>query len=215
MKVLIADDDIVSRRVLEVMVARWGYEVIAAGDGATAWQHLEKDDAPEIALLDWVMPGIDGLEVCQRARAVQRSDQPYLIILSARTEQPDILAGFEAGADDYLGKPIEQAELQARIRVGSRIVTLQRNLTNRVRDLGEALGRVRQLHGLLPICSYCKKIRNDQNYWQQVEAYLSNHSDVRFSHGICPDCFEKHVKPELEQHGIPGLEAPPGGAGGS
>jgi DNA-binding response OmpR family regulator len=202
MRVLIADDDVVSRRVLEIMVARWGYEVVSAEDGTAAWDILQKENAPEIALLDWVMPGLDGLEVCQRARALERSEQPYLIVLSAKTEQQDILAGFEAGADDYVGKPVELPELQARIRVGSRIVALQRNLSSRIRELGEALSRVRQLHGLLPICSYCKKIRNDQNYWQQVEGYISAHSDVRFSHGICPECFEKHVRPELKEDGF-------------
>jgi CheY-like chemotaxis protein len=211
MRVLIADDDVVSRRVLEIMVSRWGYEVVSAGDGETAWQALQQEPVPQIALLDWVMPGLDGIEICQRAREVQRSEPVYLIMLSARSSQEDVLAGFDAGADDYLSKPVELPELQARLRVGSRLVTLQRNLAHRVNELGEALQRVKQLQGLLPICAYCKKVRDDHNYWQQVEAYLTSHIDIHFSHGICPECYQAHVAPELKEMGIdlPGQPPPP------
>jgi DNA-binding response OmpR family regulator len=202
MKVLIAEDDVVSRRVLEVMVARWGYEVVSAGDGEAAWQILQQDAPPEIALLDWIIPGLDGLQVCERTRALERSEPTYLVILSANASPDDILAGFNAGADDYLPKPVDLPQLQARLRVGSRMVALQRNLAGRVRDLGEALHRVKQLQGLLPICAYCKKIRDDHNYWQQVEAYLSSHSDVRFSHSICPECYQSQIQPQLKRMGI-------------
>jgi DNA-binding response OmpR family regulator len=202
MKVLIAEDDVVSRRVLEVMVARWGYEVVLAGDGEAAWQILQQDSPPEIALLDWIIPGLDGLQVCERTRALDRPEPTYLVILSANASPDDILAGFNAGADDYLPKPVDLPQLQARLRVGSRMVALQRNLTGRIRELGEALHRVKQLQGLLPICAYCKKIRDDHNYWQQVEAYLTSHSDVRFSHSICPECYQSQIQPELRRMGI-------------
>ncbi|MDB5390675.1 MAG: copR, partial [Planctomycetaceae bacterium] len=101
--------------------------------------------------------------------------------------------------DDYLTKPFNQRELQARLQVGLRTLALQKNLTDRVSELEEALSRVRQLQGLLPICCYCKKIRDDQNYWQQVDVYLSTRTDARFSHGICPQCMEAVVLKELEQ----------------
>ncbi|HKS16093.1 MAG TPA: response regulator, partial [Planctomycetota bacterium] len=100
-------------------------------------------------------------------------------------------------ADDYIVKPFNESELRARIAVGSRIVSLQRGLADRVIELEAALVRVKQLQGLLPICSYCKKIRNDQNYYEQIEGYLMKNSDVKFSHGICPECFKKFAEPEL------------------
>lgn len=200
MKVLIAEDDAVSRRTLEIMVRRWGYELILTGDGAAAWQVLQAEQPPEVAILDWMMPRMDGLEVCRRVR--EKQVPTYLILLSARDDLEDIVKGLESGADDYVTKPVAPSELQARLKVGGRIVELQRSLAQRVRELGEALARVKQLQGLLPICSYCKKIRDDKNYWQQVEGYISDHTDARFSHGICPDCYESVVKPELAKLGI-------------
>lgn len=199
MKILLAEDDPVARRALEVTLARWGYEVIAASDGTAAWHALQQPQAPRLALLDWIMPGIDGVELCRMVRARPDSQPLYLILLSAKAATDDIVSGLESGADDYVTKPVDLPELRARLHVGQRIVELQHALAERVRELGDALERVRQLQGLLPICAYCKKVRDDQNYWQQVEAFLSAHSDLRFSHSICPDCYEKVVKPGLEK----------------
>jgi DNA-binding response OmpR family regulator len=110
-----------------------------------------------------------------------------------------VVAGLQAGGDDYVTKPFDREELHARVKVGLRILQLQMNLADRVRELEEALASVKQLQGLLPICSYCKKIRDDQNYWQQVEGYISEHSGAVFSHGICPECYDKFVRPELKK----------------
>jgi sigma-B regulation protein RsbU (phosphoserine phosphatase) len=106
---------------------------------------------------------------------------------------------LEAGADDYLTKPFDPQELRARIKVGERILGLQTSLAERVTELEDALSRVKQLQGLLPICSYCKKIRDDQNYWEQVESYISKHTEAQFSHGICPDCYAQFVTPDIER----------------
>jgi CheY-like chemotaxis protein len=184
--------------MLEAALTKWGYEVVLTRDGAEAWEMLQREDAPQLAILDWMMPYLDGLEVCRRARAASQPKPTYIILLTARGGREDIVAGLQAGADDYITKPFDREELQARVQVGMRIVTLQMSLAERVRELELALANVKQLQGLLPICSYCKKIRDDQNYWQQVEGYLSEHSSVEFSHSICPDCYEHIVKPELE-----------------
>jgi phosphoserine phosphatase RsbU/P len=199
LKVLIADDDPVSRRVLETFLTRWGYEVGRAEDGSEALRKLELKDAPRLAILDWMMPGVDGVEVCRRLRATSPPRPLYLILLTAKGGSEDIVEGLAAGADDYVTKPFDRTELRARIQVGERVLGLQSQLSARVEELEAALARVKTLQGLLPICSYCKRIRNDQNYWQQVEQYVGEHSGVEFSHGICPDCFAKHVAPELDK----------------
>ena len=197
MKILIAEDDEVSRRMLQVFLLRWGFDVVIAEDGAEAWRVLEGGDAPKLAILDWMMPVLDGVEICRRVRLAPRASPAYLILLTARGDNKDIVRGLDAGADDYVTKPFNQEELRARLNVGVRVVELQTNLADRVIELERALAGVNQLQGLLPICSYCKKIRDDKNYWQQVEGYISSHSEAQFSHGICPDCYENIVKPEL------------------
>ena len=118
-------------------------------------------------------------------------------MLTANTRQADVVTGLEAGADDYMRKPFDHDELRARLIVAARVVDLRQRLADRVRELETAMTRVKQLHGLLPICSYCKKIRDDRNYWQRVEEYVSAHSDAQFSHGICPECYETMVAPQL------------------
>ena len=146
-----------------------------------------------------MMPELDGVEICRRARKRPDPQPLHIILLTARGRKEDIIAGLQAGADDYVTKPFDHEELRARVQVGVRVVELQAALAVRVVELEEALARVRQLRGLLPICSYCKKIRDDKNYWQQVEQYVGAHSDVQFSHGICPDCYQKVVEPQLDE----------------
>lgn len=198
MKVLIAEDDPVSRLLLQATLIKWGYEVVVCVDGLEAWQKLQAADAPELAILDWMMPGMDGVEICRRLRATVQGKPIYILLLTAKGLRKDVVAGLMAGADDYVTKPFDHEELRARVQVGIRIIELQRRLADRVQELESALAKVKQLQGLLPICSYCKKIRNDRNYWEQVDNYLSQHSEVQFSHSVCPECFDFHVKPQLE-----------------
>jgi len=193
MRILIAEDDAVSRRLLETTLGAWGYELAVVSTGSEACAALERADRPAIAILDWMMPGMDGVDICRAVRAMATQTPPYLILLTTRNRVEDIVAGLGAGADDYLTKPFNREELRARVQVGERVVTLGQSLADRVAQLEEALSKVKQLQGLLPICAYCKKIRDDQNYWDQVETYISRHADVRFSHGICPTCFAEHV----------------------
>jgi DNA-binding response OmpR family regulator len=194
MRVFVADDDpTITARRLEGTLAEWGHAVLVAGDGERAWELLARDARPAIAILDWEMPGCDGLEICRRLGRVRGSRSLHAILLTARTGMDDLVQGLGAGADDYLRKPFEPAELRARVEVGVRSVELQEALRRRLLELEEALSQVQRLQGLLPICCYCKKIRDDKNYWHQVEQYVSEHADVQFSHGICPECYEKIV----------------------
>jgi len=198
-KVLIAEDDALSRRVLEDTITRSGYDLVVTTDGLQAWEALQQEDAPLLAILDWMMPGMDGLQICRKVRESPAPVPTYLILVTTRERKEDIVAGLEAGANDYITKPFDRAELLARVRVGVRVVELQQSLARRVSQLQEALAHVKQLQGILPICCYCKKVRNDQKYWQKVEDYIGEHSEVAFSHGICPECWETVVQPEVEK----------------
>ena len=197
MKVLAADDDDISLLKLEALLSKRGYTPIPATDGEAAWQILQADDPPPLAVLDWMMPGVDGLELCRRVRESPRLRGLYVILLTGRGEREDVLAGLRAGANDYVTKPFDPEELQARLHVAAQVMGLQAELAARVKELEDALAQVKQLQGLLPICSYCKKIRDDQDYWHQVEHYVAQHSDAKFSHGICPECWDRVIKPEL------------------
>lgn len=194
MRILVAEDDPVSSRLLEDLLEVWDYEVEVARDGQAAWEALHSERPPAIALLDWMMPKMDGVEIVRRVRQLNPPAPPYLILLTARADKADIVAGLESGADDYLTKPFDPPELRERLRVGCRIIDLQSRLADRVAELEIALANVKQLQGLLPICAYCKSIRDDHNYWQRVESYLADHADVRFTHGICPNCLEQEMK---------------------
>jgi DNA-binding response OmpR family regulator len=179
MNILIAEDDPVSRRILEKILLNWGHTVTACGGGLEAWEHLEKEHF-RLVISDWMMPEFDGLELCRRARAQKRRDYCYFMLLTARAGHQNFMEGMDAGADDYLTKPINFDELKARLRVAERILSLQSD--------------IQTLRGILPICAWCKKIRDDDTLWHSVEEYLTTHTDNDLSHSICPACFEKQVE---------------------
>jgi sigma-B regulation protein RsbU (phosphoserine phosphatase) len=197
MRILVAEDDAVTRKLLESTLGRLGLDVITAADGNAAWTALETlkgKDAPELAVLDWMMPGLEGIQILRRLRTTPGFELLYVILLTSRTDKEDVAYGLAAGANDYIAKPFDPSELEARVRVGERMVKLQRSLAARVAELEVALAHVQRLQGLLPICSYCKKVRNETNYWEQVDSYLTSHSDVQLTHGICPQCMETMMK---------------------
>jgi len=140
------------------------------------------------------MPGLEGVEICRRLRATPGFERVYVILVTSRGDKEDLAAGLAAGANDYIAKPFDPVELVARVRVGERMVKLQSSLAARVTELEEALAHVSRLQGLLPICSYCKKVRNETNYWEQVDSYLTSHSQVELTHGICPQCLETQMR---------------------
>jgi DNA-binding response OmpR family regulator len=190
-RILVADDDPIGRRVLERALAKSGHDVLVVPDGTEAWRVLAAPEPPALAILDWMMPGLTGIELCRKARETAWAVEPYLIVLTSRGASADVVTALQAGANDYVTKPFEIEELRARVSVGERIVTLQQQLSDRVRALEEAFAHVHQLQGLIPICAWCGQVRNDGNFWEQVSSYLEKRSGLQFTHAICPPCREK------------------------
>jgi DNA-binding response OmpR family regulator len=181
MKILIADDDVECRRLLGDTLTHFGHEVIATENGRGALDALRRQTV-KVVILDWLMPELDGLAVCRRLRGKAGGAYIYIVLITALGGKNYYLEGMAAGADDFLTKPFDLDELQARLRVAERIVGLQEE--------------VRQLEGLLHICMYCKKIR-DGGDWTPLEHYVSARTDASFSHGVCPACFETRMRPDL------------------
>jgi DNA-binding response OmpR family regulator len=182
LKVLVAEDDSTTRSVLATQIKKLGFLVTSAEDGEEAWARFGKD-LPDIVLTDWRMPKTDGLELCRRVRSADREAYAYVIILTAVDRTTGYMDGMKAGADDFVTKPCDLAELEVRLAVARRILALQQE--------------VRALQRLLPICPACKNIRNDRDQWQPVESYISKVTDAQFSHGVCPDCFKNILEPQI------------------
>lgn len=184
-KVLAVEDDAVQRRVLVQALKQLDYDVVAATDGEDAWKKLQ-DEPIRLIVSDWMMPGIDGLELCRKIRERPREDYVYFILLtSVDASEANQREAADAGVDDFLTKPLKFNELWMRLRVPGRILGYTRQL--------------QQLEELMPICSYCKKIRDDKNYWQQIEGYINERTGSEFSHSVCPDCYQRVVLPEIEK----------------
>ncbi len=193
-KILIAEDEPVSRTLLEATLDQWGMSYVSVPDAETALASLEADRSLKMLLIDWKLPGLSGVELCRKIRQQVTNDPPYIILVTAEGSPEKIVTGLQSGADDYVVKPYYSEELRARIGVGLRLLAMQESLNRRVVQLETALNQVHELQGLIPICSYCKKVRDDKNYWQQVEGYISARTTARFSHGVCPPCLEKAMQ---------------------
>jgi DNA-binding response OmpR family regulator len=185
-KIITVEDDAVARAVLRQALKRLGHEAIEVSDGNAAWELLQTAEAVRVVVSDWTMPNSDGLELCRKIRGRVGCDYVYFILLTSRDATEDNqMKAADAGVDDFLTKPLDMPELWMRLRVAERIL--------------QYTTQVRQLEEMLPICSYCKKIRDDQNYWQQLEGYISERTGTDFSHSVCPDCYQRVVIPELAQ----------------
>lgn len=195
MRILVVEDDLGSRMLVVKHLERWNYSVISADDGEIAWNLFQSDPEIRMVILDWMMPRVSGIDLCERIRAFEDQNQrkrAYVLFLTGKTEKADLVKALKAGADDYVTKPFNQGELQARVEVGNKLIDLEDKLASRIVELELALTHVKKLQGLLPICAYCKRIRDSSDYWHQVEAYIAQHSDVMFTHSICPECMKKH-----------------------
>lgn len=204
MKVLVADDGLTIRRLLETYLTKWGYDVVTASDGNEAWKELQNPDAPRLVILDWLMPGMDGVDVCRRVRELPHGSLFYIIIFTSLEDKKDLVTALDAGADDFIIKSFDKDELQARVKVGERVARLKSELDKRVKELEASMAHVKRLQGIIPICMHCHKIRDDREIWQQLDEYFAEHTDVMLSHGLCPECYEKHYPefcddPEEEQ----------------
>jgi len=185
MKILIAEDEMVSRRLLEKFLTEIGHTVESVTNGAEAWERHSRKQV-RVVVSDWKMPGMDGLELCRKIRAEGREEYTYFILLSSVSRTRDnFLQAARAGVDDFLSKPLNHDEIWMRLRVAERILSFTK--------------QIMQLESILPICAYCKKIRDDGDYWEQLETYMNEHAGLDFSHSICPDCYDEHVVPELEK----------------
>lgn len=191
MRLLLADDDRATRVLLRASLERWGYAVEEAEDGRRALDVLLGPGPPRIALLDWVMPGKDGPDVCREVAARASGPLIYLILVTSKSSKADIVAGLDSGAHDFLSKPVDAAELRSRVAVGARLVEAEDALR-------AASARIRPLQRLLPICGQCKSVRTDTGYWQAIESYVEEQtaSGPLFSHSICPECA-RSLYPEL------------------
>ncbi len=198
MRVLLAEDETVTRRLLEAQMTRFGFEVISVADGLVAWNLLQSPDAPSLVVLDWNMPGLDGPDVCRRMRESPRSGYTYMLLVTARNAKSDVVQGLSAGADDFISKPVDPDELHARLRTGERIVRLEQTLGSQVKELQAAAEHVRELQGMIPICMHCKRIRNQSQIWEKVETYIEQRSDAKFSHALCAECLDTHY-PDTEK----------------
>lgn len=195
-RILIAEDDNISRRLLSASLQKWGYELTVACDGTEAVAAFQADPDISMAILDWMMPGMEGPEVCRHIKGARNQSFTYVIMLTAMTAKEDIVKALSTGADDYIAKPWDASELEARIRAGFRIIELETSLRKKILHLENALEQVEQLKGILPICAWCKKIRDDSDYWHSVEEYVEKYSRATFSHGICPDCVDSMATAE-------------------
>ena len=189
MKVLIAEDDPVACRVLEATLVKLGYEPVIATDGKDAWTIIKAENL-RIVVSDWLMPRLDGLDLCRRIR-IRGGDYVYFILVTGQTAtEENMKIAADAGVDDFLSKPVRLQDLWVRLRVAERILGFTT--------------QVKELESYLPICGYCRKVRDDKNYWQQIEQYIGTRTGTSFSHGICPECLEKVRKSEFARTGIAG-----------
>ena len=188
-RVLCVDDDPATQVVLSGIIEDAGWQPELALNATVARQTLEANPDIQVVLLDWMLPDGSGVDLCRELKAVAGASL-YVILVTVRGEPEDVETGLDAGADDYLVKPVSPVEVRARVRSGFRAAEAQRQLAERLAQLEQALKRVSNLESLLPLCMYCRRI-NSSEMWQSVEDYLWEHVDVKVSHGCCPDCLSK------------------------
>lgn len=193
--ILVVDDNPDNLRLLAGILSEHHYKIRLAPGGERALATIRKE-APDLVLLDIMMPHMNGFEVCRQLKAAQETAGIPVIFISALDETIDKVKAFSTGGVDYITKPFKSEEVLARVKTHLALRRLQRNLEKKNEQLRRALDEIRILRGILPICSSCKKIRNEDGYWEQIEIYIRDRSEVDFSHGICEECARK-IYPEF------------------
>ncbi len=184
MDILIAEDEKMSRMLVRAVLQQAGHTVTDVANGQEAWDTWVTA-RPRLVISDWLMPGMDGLELCRRLRAIRGEPYTYFILLTGKSGRENFLEAMAAEVDDFMSKPVDAAELNARVGVAERIIGLRKEL--------------HFLERLLPICSYCKQIREGQKQWVPLDRYVQQHADVALSHGICPTCYAERVQPQIDE----------------
>ncbi|MEM1221493.1 MAG: response regulator [Verrucomicrobiota bacterium] len=185
MKILVAEDDVISKKLLVTTLRQFGHEVSAFDNGKDAWEAFDLNPY-RVVVSDWLMPGIDGLDLCRKIRKRPSTEYTYFILLTANARgNENYLEAMQAGIDDFLAKPLDRDQIWMRLKVAERILRYTKHIDN--------------LESILPICSYCKKIRDDNNTWQRIETYFSSHTGTDFSHSVCPTCYKTEVQPQLDE----------------
>lgn len=185
--ILLIDDEATTLNISTGALKEYGYRCLVARDGQTGVDRAILAQ-PDLILLDVRMPGIDGFETCRRLKAHEKTRDIPVLFLTMADDVAHKVAGFEVGGVDYLTKPIEPSEMLVRVKSHVTIYRQQKLIEKHNKELRAALNQVKLLSGLLPICANCKKIRDDEGYWRQVEDYIQVHSEAEFSHGVCPQC---------------------------
>lgn len=204
MRILVAEDDSMTRLALVKNLEKWGYETVPVSDGDRAFEMLTAEAPPRLALLDWLMPGMEGIEICRKLKDLRDEPFIYTILLTIKNEKSDIVHALDNGACDFLSKPVHTGELRSRIAVGLRLVSAKENLievntelAEKNRALEKAFSEIKLLRGILPVCSQCRRIRNEDGEWDDLAAYVQKHSEAEFTHGLCPTCA-KELYPGLK-----------------
>jgi CheY-like chemotaxis protein len=186
-RILVAEDDPVSSTILRTVLEKLGHETVVARDGNEAWEAFNREPV-RLIVSDWMMPGMDGLELCKKVRSRSQTSYTYFTLLTANRTTPENYAlATAAGVDDFLTKPLNREAIRMRLTVAERIL--------------KYTAEIRQLQEMIPICVYCRKVRDEHDYWDMVESYIQKETGSRFSHGACPECREK----ELERLREPGI----------
>jgi DNA-binding response OmpR family regulator len=192
-RILIVDDEPDILFATSRIIEKAGYQVERAASGRECMEKVRRE-RPDLLFLDVVLPDADGAEICRQIKADPDLRSVFVVLISGhKVDTEEQAEGLECGADTYIARPISNRELRARLRAIVRILEAERERDRVILELKEALAEVKKLSGLLPICSYCKRIRDDQGYWNQLEAFIQKHSSAEFSHSICKACADKYL----------------------